>query len=105
MGLLIIANVAMAPLGGLLALLVTGTHIAFVGRRLSRAVRCFRRRSDHAGVHQSASFTRTFILDAAIDGSVRRLRPIMMTMLVASVGLLRGNVTGIGSDSQRLSRL
>jgi cobalt-zinc-cadmium resistance protein CzcA len=42
------------------------------------------------------------ILDAAIDGSVRRLRPIMMTMLVASVGLLPAALSrGIGSDSQR----
>jgi heavy metal efflux system protein len=42
------------------------------------------------------------ILDAAIEGSVRRLRPIMMTMLVASVGLLPAALSrGIGSDSQR----
>jgi cobalt-zinc-cadmium resistance protein CzcA len=42
------------------------------------------------------------ILDAAVDGSVRRLRPIMMTMLVASVGLLPAALSrGIGSDSQR----
>lgn len=42
------------------------------------------------------------ILDAAIDGSVLRLRPIMMTMLVASVGLLPAALSrGIGSDSQR----
>jgi cobalt-zinc-cadmium resistance protein CzcA len=42
------------------------------------------------------------IIDAAVEGSVRRLRPIMMTMLVASVGLLPAAVSrGIGSDSQR----
>ena len=42
------------------------------------------------------------ILDAAIDGSVQRLRPIMMTMLVASFGLLPAALSrGIGSDSQR----
>src|ERR1019366_5653666 len=42
------------------------------------------------------------ILDAAINGSVQRLRPIMMTMLVASIGLLPAALSrGIGSDSQR----
>ena len=42
------------------------------------------------------------IVDAAIEGAVQRLRPIMMTMLVASVGLLPAALSrGIGSDSQR----
>ncbi len=37
-----------------------------------------------------------------MDGAVLRLRPIMMTMLVASVGLLPAALSrGIGSDSQR----
>ena len=41
-------------------------------------------------------------MDAAVEGSVLRLRPIMMTMLVASVGLLPAALSrGIGSDSQR----
>ena len=40
MGLLILANVAMAPIGGLLALLITGTQFqCFFGRRFSGAVR------------------------------------------------------------------
>jgi cobalt-zinc-cadmium resistance protein CzcA len=40
--------------------------------------------------------------DAAIDGAVLRLRPIMMTSLVATLGLLPAAVSrGIGSDSQR----
>jgi cobalt-zinc-cadmium resistance protein CzcA len=42
------------------------------------------------------------ISDAAVEGSVLRLRPIMMTMLVASLGLLPAALSrGIGSDSQR----
>jgi len=42
------------------------------------------------------------IHEAAVNGSVQRLRPIMMTMLVASFGLLPAAVSrGIGSDSQR----
>jgi cobalt-zinc-cadmium resistance protein CzcA len=39
---------------------------------------------------------------AAIEGAVVRLRPIMMTMLVATLGLLPAAVShSIGSDSQR----
>jgi cobalt-zinc-cadmium resistance protein CzcA len=42
------------------------------------------------------------IEDAAVEGAVLRLRPIMMTMLVATLGLLPAAVShGIGSDSQR----
>jgi cobalt-zinc-cadmium resistance protein CzcA len=42
------------------------------------------------------------IEDAAIEGAVLRLRPIMMTMLVATLGLLPAATShGIGSDSQR----
>jgi cobalt-zinc-cadmium resistance protein CzcA len=42
------------------------------------------------------------IRDAAVEGSVQRLRPIMMTMLVATLGLLPAAMSHeIGSDSQR----
>jgi len=42
------------------------------------------------------------ITDAAVEGAVLRLRPIMMTMLVATLGLLPAALShGIGSDSQR----
>jgi len=42
------------------------------------------------------------IESAAIEGAVRRLRPIMMTMLVATLGLLPAALShAIGSDSQR----
>jgi cobalt-zinc-cadmium resistance protein CzcA len=42
------------------------------------------------------------IEEAAIEGAVLRLRPIMMTMLVATLGLLPAALSHeIGSDSQR----
>jgi cobalt-zinc-cadmium resistance protein CzcA len=42
------------------------------------------------------------IMDSAIDGAVLRLRPIMMTMLVATFGLVPAALSHeIGSDSQR----
>jgi cobalt-zinc-cadmium resistance protein CzcA len=42
------------------------------------------------------------IVDAAVEGAVLRLRPIMMTMLVATFGLLPAAFShAVGSDSQR----
>ena len=42
------------------------------------------------------------IENSAIEGAVLRLRPIMMTMLVATLGLLPAALShAIGSDSQR----
>jgi cobalt-zinc-cadmium resistance protein CzcA len=42
------------------------------------------------------------VLEAAKEGAVRRFRPILMTMLVASLGLVPAATShGIGSDSQR----
>ena len=42
------------------------------------------------------------VIDAAVNASHQRLRPIMMTMLVATLGLLPAATShGIGSDSQR----
>ncbi len=39
---------------------------------------------------------------SAMEGAVLRLRPIMMTMLVATLGLLPAAVShAVGSDSQR----
>jgi cobalt-zinc-cadmium resistance protein CzcA len=102
--LLIIANVAMAPIGGLLALLMTGTHLsvssgvgflALFGVSVQTGVIMLEYINQLRARGES-------IPDAAIDGSVRTLRPIMMTMLVASVGLLPAALSrGIGSDSQR----
>jgi heavy metal efflux system protein len=101
---LILANVAMAPIGGLLALLLTGTHmsvssgvgfLALFGVAVQTGVIMLEYINQLRVRGES-------ILNAAIDGSVQRLRPIMMTMLVASFGLLPAALSrGIGSDSQR----
>lgn len=102
--LLILANVAMAPIGGLLALLLTGTHfsvssgvgfLALFGVSVQTGVIMLEY------INQLRARGRA-VLDAAIEGSVQRLRPITMTMLVASFGLLPAALSrGIGSDSQR----
>lgn len=102
--LLILAVVAMAPIGGVLALLLTGTHFSVssgVGFLALFAV------SVETGVilleyiNQLRARGHT-VIDAAIEGAVLRLRPIMMTMLVATLGLLPAAMShAIGSDSQR----
>lgn len=102
--LLILANVAMAPLGGLLALLITGTHfsvssgvgfLALFGVSVQTGVIML----EYINQLRAAGDT---IESAAIEGAVLPLRPIMMTMLVAALGLLPAALShAIGSDSQR----
>jgi cobalt-zinc-cadmium resistance protein CzcA len=102
--LLILANIAIAPIGGLLALLVTGTNFSVssgVGFLALFGV------SVQTGVIMleyinQLRVKRYSIEDAAVEGAVLRLRPIMMTMLVATLGLLPAALShAIGSDSQR----
>ena len=102
--LLILANVAMARIGGLLALLITGTNFSVssgVGFLALFGV------SVQTGVIMleyinQLRVRRYSIEDAAVEGAVLRLRPIMMTMLVATLGLLPAALShAIGSDSQR----
>jgi cobalt-zinc-cadmium resistance protein CzcA len=101
---LLLANLSMAPIGGLLALLISGTHFSVssgVGFLALFDV------SVQTGVimleyiNQLRARGNT-IEESAIEGAVRRLRPIMMTMLVATLGLLPAALShDIGSDSQR----
>jgi len=102
--LLILLNVVLAPFGGFLALLVTGTYLSVssgVGMLALFGV------SVQTGVimleYINQLRARGYIIkEAAIEGAVLRLRPIMMTMLVATFGLLPAAMShAIGSDSQR----
>jgi cobalt-zinc-cadmium resistance protein CzcA len=102
--LLILANVTLAPVGGLLALLVTGTHFSVssgVGFLALFGV------SVQTGVIMLEYINQLrvrghSIEESATEGAVLRLRPIMMTMLVATFGLLPAALShAIGSDSQR----
>jgi cobalt-zinc-cadmium resistance protein CzcA len=99
-----LVNMAVAPLGGLLALLFTGTHLSVssgVGFLALFGV------SVQIGVIMVEYINQLRargipVAEAAIDGATRRLRPIMMTMLVATLGLLPAATShAIGSDSQR----
>jgi cobalt-zinc-cadmium resistance protein CzcA len=102
--LLILLNVGMARIGGLLALVLTGTYLSVssgVGMLALFGV------SVQTGVimleYINQLRTRGYsIADAAVEGAVLRLRPILMTMLVATLGLLPAALSHeIGSDSQR----
>jgi len=102
--LLILGNVALARIGGLLALLITGTHfsvssgvgfLALFGVSVQTGVIML----EYINQLRARGDT---IEDSAVEGAVLRLRPIMMTMLVATLGLLPAALShAIGSDSQR----
>jgi cobalt-zinc-cadmium resistance protein CzcA len=101
---LILVNIALAPVGGSLALLVTHTNIsvsssvgflALFGVSVQTGVIML----EYINQLRASGMT---IEGAAIEGAVLRLRPIMMTMLVATLGLLPAAMShGIGSDSQK----
>jgi heavy metal efflux system protein len=102
--LLILANVAMARCGGLLALLITGTFfsvssgvgfLALFGVSVQTGVIML----EYINQLRARGYTAP---EAAVEGAILRLRPIMMTMLVATFGLLPAAMShAIGSDSQR----
>ncbi len=102
--LLILLNVMLARIGGLLALLVTHTNFSVssgVGFLALFGV------SVQTGVIMLEYINQMrvrghSVIDSAVEGAVLRLRPILMTMLVATLGLLPAAMShGIGSDSQR----
>ena len=101
---LIMVNIAVAPIGGLLALLITGTHFSVssgVGFLALFGV-CVQTGVIMLEYINQLRARRLSIEDAAVEGAVLRLRPIMMTMLVATLGLLPAALShAIGSDSQR----
>lgn len=101
---LVMVTVALAPIGGLFALYFTGTHFSVssgIGMLALFGV------SVQTGVIMIEYINQLrarghSVEDAAVEGAVLRLRPIMMTMLVATLGLLPAAISrGIGSDSQR----
>ncbi len=101
---LILLNVMLARIGGLLALLITHTNfsvssgvgfLALFGVSVQTGVIML----EYINQLRVRGHT---VVDSAVEGAVLRLRPIMMTMLVATLGLLPAAMShGIGSDSQR----
>ncbi len=101
---LILAVVGLSPLGGFLSLLLTGTHfsvssglgfLALIGVSVEIGVIMV----EYINQLRTRGMNPR---EAAREGAMLRLRPIMMTMLVATLGLLPAAMShDIGSDSQR----
>ena len=110
--MLILVSVAMASIGGPLALFITHTNfsvssavgfLALFGVSVQTGVIMIefinQLRARRKGMEETSE---EHIVDAAVEGAVLRLRPVMMTMLVATLGLLPAALShAIGSDSQR----
>jgi cobalt-zinc-cadmium resistance protein CzcA len=111
--MLILASVIMASIGGPFALFLTHTNfsvssavgfLALFGVSVQTGVIMLeyinQLRARRKGMVEEPN--QEHIIEAAIEGAVLRLRPIMMTMLVATLGLLPAALShAIGSDSQR----
>jgi cobalt-zinc-cadmium resistance protein CzcA len=110
--MLILVSVVMASIGGPLALFLTHTNfsvssavgfLALFGVSVETGVIMIefinQLRARRKGMEESSE---QHIVEAAVEGAVLRLRPVMMTMLVATLGLLPAALShAIGSDSQR----
>ncbi len=110
--ILVLVSVIMASIGGPLALFLTGTNfsvssavgfLALFGVSVETGVIMIEFINQlRARKLAQEEFSRELVIEAAIEGAVQRLRPVMMTMLVATLGLLPAAVShAIGSDSQR----
>jgi heavy metal efflux system protein len=100
----VLGVVLSAPVGGIVALWITGTpfsvssgigFLALFGVSVQTAVVYISYVNELRG-------TGTPLAQAIREGAILRLRPIMMTALVAALGLLPvALATGVGTDSQR----
>jgi cobalt-zinc-cadmium resistance protein CzcA len=99
-----LVNVAVARVGGLMALYLTATNfsvssgvgfLALFGASVQTGVIMV----EYINQLRARGLP---VEEAAIEGASRRLRPIMMTMLVATLGLMPAALShAIGSDTQR----
>lgn len=101
---LVMITVVLSPIGGLFALYFSDTHfsvssgvgmLALFGVSVQTGVIMI----EYINHFRARGHS---VKEAAIEGSVLPLRPVLMTMLVATLGLLPAAISkGIGSDSQR----
>ena len=100
----VLGVVLSAPVGGLVALWLTGTpfsvssgigFLALFGVSVQTAV-------VYISYVNELRLGGTTLAEAIREGAILRLRPIMMTALVAALGLLPAALaTGVGTDTQR----
>ncbi|MBZ0093383.1 MAG: CusA/CzcA family heavy metal efflux RND transporter [Sulfuricellaceae bacterium] len=102
--LLVLSIVPFTLIGGIVGLAVAGLHfsvsaavgfIAVAGISVQNGVIMVEQIVEIAKINQS-------IFSSAVEGAVSRLRPILMTALMAGLGLLPAALShGIGSETQR----
>jgi cobalt-zinc-cadmium resistance protein CzcA len=100
----IVGVILSAPVGGILALWLTGTEfsvssaigfLALFGVSVQTAI-------VYISYVNELRLAGIPVAEAIHEGAILRLRPIMMTALVASLGLLPAALaTGVGTDTQR----
>ena len=109
---IVLVSVIMASIGGPLALFITHTNfsvssavgfLALFGVSVETGVIMLEYINQLRARRKGSEVSdEEHIIAAAVDGAVLRLRPVMMTMLVATLGLLPAALShAIGSDSQR----
>lgn len=101
---LVLLNVPFALIGGILALHVTGINFgisAGVGFIALFGI-CIQNGVILISVFKSNIHARMSVQQAIFDGVKSRIRPVVMTALMAAIGLLPAAMsTGIGSESQK----
>ncbi len=100
----VLMNVPFALIGGILALFVTGIHfsisagvgfIALFGVSVQNGVIL-------VAIFNKLKETGMDVKDAIVNGALTRVRPVVMTALMAGIGLLPAALsTGIGSETQK----
>jgi len=103
-GLLVLAAVPFALIGGIIALFITGTHfsisaavgfLSVFGVSIQGALVSVSRQHEYASKESS-------LKSALLQNAAVRMRPVMMTTLSAAIGLLPASIaTGIGAQSQQ----
>ena len=103
-GLLVVAAVPFALIGGIIALFVTGTHfsisaavgfLSVFGVSIQGALVSMSRQREYLSKERD-------LKSALLRNAAVRMRPVMMTTLSAAIGLLPASIaTGIGAQSQQ----
>ena len=102
--LLVLVNVPFAVIGGILALQITGVNFgisAGVGFIALLGI-CIQNGVILVSEFHSNLKTKMSLTDSIINGVKSRTRPVIMTALMAAIGLMPAALsTGIGSESQK----
>lgn len=103
--LLILVNLPLAMIGGIVALLLSGQYLSVpssIGFITLFGVAVLNGVVMVEAINLRIETTREGVADAVFEGAVSRLRPVLMTAVVAALGLLPMILSsGVGSEIQR----